>query len=92
MFLNERINTVKMTVLPKAIYRLNVIPIKLSVAFCTELEHKILQLYYKATIIKPIGHWNKNRNIDQWYWTERAEINPCTFGHLIYDKGSNNVQ
>ena len=38
-----RINTMKMTILPNAIYRFSVSPMKLPMAYFTELEQKISQ-------------------------------------------------
>jgi len=112
---------VKMTILSNAIYRFNAIPIKLPMAFFTELEKSFtihmetqktlnsqstlekeerswrnqppgFRLYYKATVIKRVWYWHKNRNIDQWNKIESPEINLCTYGYLIFDKGDKNIQ
>ena len=46
------------------------------------------RIHYKATVIKTVWFWHKDRSIDQWNKLKRPEINSRTY---LFDRGGKNM-
>jgi hypothetical protein len=51
-----------------------------------------LKLYCRAVVIKTAWCCYSDRQVDQWNKIEDLEINPQTYGHLIFNKGAETIQ
>jgi hypothetical protein len=55
-------------------------------------DHKLHKLFHRATVIKTAWYWYSIIQIEQWNRIEHPEMNPHTYGHMIFDKGATTIQ